>query len=177
MLGLCHLRFGPGFPLLQRATALVERIMDPHEQTHQGEGPMVTAGPLVEPYRCHEVARAVGQVLDLPVQDGWYGAVDHSWLWVHAGADPYGFGGAILDVYCVGRLPMVQLVTRDRQHGHYAAGGLVPSLYREGPVRTDIRLDVVKAMIKDICLHEVFNTQFVAFMADHLNQKPPGETP
>jgi len=32
--------------------------------------------------RCHELARAVGSVLDLPVQDGQFGSIEHSWLWV-----------------------------------------------------------------------------------------------
>lgn len=52
--------------------------------------------------RCHELARAVGTLLKLPVQDGLYRAVSHSWLLTS--------GGHILDVYCIGRLPQVQLV-------------------------------------------------------------------
>lgn len=65
--------------------------------------------------RCHELARAVGLALAVErsgdpniVVDGVFGAVDHSWLVL----DPYGDGASamILDVYTVGRLPMVQLV-------------------------------------------------------------------
>lgn len=62
--------------------------------------------------RCHELARAVGRLLDLRHEDGVYsanasdGGVDHSWLFV-----PNSWGGcSILDVYAVGRLPQVQLV-------------------------------------------------------------------
>ena len=56
--------------------------------------------------RCHELARAVGRVLELPVQDGKYGGAQHSWLVTAQRPDR----SHILDVYVVGRLPMVQLV-------------------------------------------------------------------
>lgn len=52
--------------------------------------------------RCHEVARIVAQILRLDVFDGYYGAIEHSWCMTPA--------RSILDPYCVGRLPMVQLV-------------------------------------------------------------------
>jgi hypothetical protein len=62
--------------------------------------------------RCHELARAVGKVLGLQVQDGFYGFVDHSWLWLRPLGPTIGRIGFpnILDVYCVGSLPLVRLV-------------------------------------------------------------------
>src|SRR5262249_36478034 len=69
--------------------------------------------------RCHELARAVGWMLHLEHQDGYYGFVDHTWLWTSPLepdsyiTDRLGFPN-ILDVYCVGSLPMVRLV--DAQH-------------------------------------------------------------
>ena len=102
--------------------------------------------------RCHELARAVAHVLDLPVQDGSHGLVDHSWLWTGTRTAP----GNILDVYCVGRLPMVQLVHADFKPGHFR-GGLVPYLYRWdttsgsnqgfGTWRTDIDHGVVDSLV------------------------------
>lgn len=65
--------------------------------------------------RCHEVARAVSRVLKLKVVDGWYGAVDHSWLEVPRSK---GFP-LILDLYAVGRVPMVQLLDVGWLHPDY----------------------------------------------------------
>ena len=79
-------------------------------------------GWLPEGMRCHEVARAVGEVLGLPVVDGRYGCVNHSWLVVD---------GYILDVYCVGRLPLVQVVDMSPTLPHR-------SDYQEGTARGDI---------------------------------------
>jgi hypothetical protein len=81
--------------------------------------------------RCHEVARIVGLLLDLPVVDGKYGAVDHSWLILNA----YRSKACILDVYSVGSLPMVQL--RD------ASIPGADKLYRHGDLRTDIHQKIV----------------------------------
>lgn len=97
-----------------------------------------------DPLRCHEVARAVGEMLELQVQDGWYGNVDHTWLWVRNDRD---HRGAILDVYAVGRLPMVQLVSLDSVIGHYRAGSSA-SLYRESRPRTDIRATIVQMLLE-----------------------------
>lgn len=52
--------------------------------------------------RCHEVARIIGELFNLPVTDGYYCAVHHSWIMLDR--------QTILDPYAVGRLPMVQLV-------------------------------------------------------------------
>lgn len=84
--------------------------------------------------RCHELARAVGRVLDLEVVDGSYGASDHSWLLLPRAGRPM----LILDVYVPARIPQVQLAC-------YWAGA--PSTYRAGPARTDIREDVVEALV------------------------------
>lgn len=73
--------------LLQQAVTIVDCL--PHDDTHTK-------------LRCHEVARIVGTILRLDVIDGHYGAVDHSWCLTPR--------KRILDPYCVGRLPQVQLV-------------------------------------------------------------------
>lgn len=73
--------------------------------------------------RCHETAIAVGAVEHLSVVHGTHGTVEHSWLIVR--------GRLILDVFCVGRLPLVQLVDPAAVTGHAA-------LYREGPLRANV---------------------------------------
>lgn len=94
--------------------------------------------------RCHELARAVGRVLKLQHQDGYYGFVDHTWLWTtrfvpnalnaHTRLD---FPN-ILDVYSVGSLPMVRLV--DGKHTSLPHVGWA---YRPGRPREDIDQDRV----------------------------------
>lgn len=93
--------------------------------------------------RCHELARALAARLGLCVQDGQYGIVDHSWLLFDPAAkrtprEVEGLGRVfrirplvILDAYCVGRLPMVQLVCLECKLPHDG--------YRCGPDRTDVR--------------------------------------
>ncbi len=111
----CELQF------LARAQRLVE--LAPHELD----------GKLV---RCHELARAVGSVLDLVTVDGWYGMADHSWLCT---TPPREFDTPpnILDVYAPGRLPQVQLV-HSTTH--------LPFEYRRGDWRKDIRFDVIEEL-------------------------------
>lgn len=116
--------------LLRRATRIAERM------------------PNVEDVRCHELARAFAATLGLPsecVQDGSYGFVEHTWLWlsppdvrlmaIRSNLPP------ILDVYAVGQLPQVQLLNANN-------GGLphVGWAYRPGPPRTDIDEDLVKRL-------------------------------
>jgi len=97
--------------------------------------------------RCHELARAVGAMLSLEVQDGYYGFVDHSWLWTRPLADCHiltsrvGFPN-ILDVYAVGRMPMVMLL--DAEHTCLPHVGWA---YRPDKLRDDIRWDVVERLI------------------------------
>ena len=79
--------------------------------------------------RCHELARAVGKMLGLEVVDGKYGAVDHSWLVTRRGAEEVQTM-TVLDVYAVGRLPQVQLLSIETLLPH--------GMYRPGPTRTDI---------------------------------------
>lgn len=67
--------------------------------------------------RCHELARAIGQIHGLQVQDGYYGYVEHSWCWMTPWMEVelgYPLIPNLLDVYAVGKLPMVQL--HDMQH-------------------------------------------------------------
>jgi hypothetical protein len=100
--------------LLLQATQLVDCI----PETLWGGGPL----------RCHELARACGKFLNLPVADGRYGSVEHSWLWTRplTPMQPGESPPNILDVYAVGRLPMVQLVDYSshgpRHHKHYSFG-------------------------------------------------------
>jgi len=118
--------------LLHRAERLVELVPD-----------------LPEDIRCHELSRAVGRVMRLQHQDGYYGFVDHTWLWttpftanVLNQQSRLGFPN-ILDVYAVGSLPIVRLV--DAQH---------PSLphvgwgYRPGKDRTDINESVIETLVE-----------------------------
>lgn len=65
-------------------------------------------------YRCHELARAVGKVLGLPHEDGYFEHVQHTWLWTcPLPKPPFGYSQRtpnILDVYVPGALPQVQLI-------------------------------------------------------------------
>ena len=86
--------------------------------------------------RCHEVARVVAAMLNKPnikVVDGRYGIVDHSWLML---GDEY-----LLDVYAVGRLPMVQI--RDVRTPTLPR----PVEYFPGPPRSDIQTAVVAELL------------------------------
>ncbi len=89
----------------------------------------------VRSIRCHELARAVATFLGpdrWSVVDGTSHMADHSWIVLHQRP-------VILDVYAVGQLPPVQLIDLD-----YFAHR---EQYREGPLRTDIREDVVTLLI------------------------------
>lgn len=66
---------------------------------------------------CHVVARVVARFTGLPVIDGAYGAMPHSWLGLEPAQpdEPYAETvkrnvWKLLDVYAPGRIPMVQLV-------------------------------------------------------------------
>ena len=122
--------------LFCRATFLVEGVKDAME------------------IRCHELARAVGRVLDLEVQDGSYGFVDHAWLWTtplkrKLGGDRIGFPN-ILDVYSPGHLPMVRLLL-----GRETALPHVGWSYRPAwEPRTDIDWDLVDSLEKEMLVVE-----------------------
>jgi len=94
--------------------------------------------------RCHELARAVGKVLGLQVQDGFYGFVDHSWLWLRPLGPTVGRFGFpnILDVYSVGALPLVRLV--DAQATSLPHVGWA---YRPANAREDIQQAVVDRLV------------------------------
>ena len=122
--------------LLERATALVAKVADE-----------VMDGDLI---RCHELARAVGDVLQLPVVDGKFGSVEHSWLLTCKLPDAPTSGfvrrPSILDVYSVGRLPMVQLVCT-------SCWGLTPHrCYVDVPlvVRDDINMCIVGKLLQQM---------------------------
>ena len=93
--------------------------------------------------RCHELARAIGWLLELDHQDGYYGFVDHTWLWTtkyepeKVITSRLGLPN-ILDVYCVGSLPMVRLV--DCQHTSLPHVGWS---YRPGERRKDVDAGLV----------------------------------
>ena len=94
--------------------------------------------------RCHELARAVGLLLDLPHQDGFYGFVDHTWLWTRPIVRTVGRIGFphVLDVYSVGQLPMVRLV--DGEHTQLPHVGWA---YRPGEERKDIQMNIVHDLV------------------------------
>jgi hypothetical protein len=95
-----------------------------------------------EPIRCHELARAVGKVLDLEVCDGRFGFVEHSWLWTES-LDPAVAPWVlprILDVYVPGAIPQVQLVDTH--------SGLPPRYYLSNVLDVTIREDVVEHLVR-----------------------------
>lgn len=110
--------------LLERATRMVQHLPDFHP--HHPE----------QHLRCHEIARAVGRVLDLPVMDGSFCRCDHSWLYIRVGNRV-----RILDVYAVGSLPQVQLVDSEWS---------LPTCdtYLPGYPRTDIDEWLVSHLVK-----------------------------
>ncbi|KKK91617.1 hypothetical protein LCGC14_2711170, partial [marine sediment metagenome] len=92
--------------------------------------------------RCHEVVRALRLYLenDVRTQDGHYGIVEHSWFWLSSKPLIIRAGGLvppILDVYSVGRVPMVQLVDTALTLPHNGY------LFVPGEPREDIRWEVV----------------------------------
>ena len=100
------------------------------------------------PYlRCHEVARAIGSILQLSVQDGYFGSVEHSWLW-STSTESKRFPPNVLDVYAIGSLPQVQLISMRYMLPHNE--NYVWEVY--GTFRTDIKQDVVDQLI-ELCLY------------------------
>lgn len=102
--------------LLERAIAIVERL------------PGKIGGRYV---RCHELARFVLRHLDSSgpfVVDGKRDCYEHSWIMLPT--------KCVLDVYVPGHLPQVALVA-----------GMAPSpRFQSGPMRNDIREDVLAAL-------------------------------
>jgi hypothetical protein len=93
----------------------------------EGAPSKIGKGDEEEWVRCHELARAIGAVLDLVVVDGSYGACEHSWLMTP--------DRRVLDVYVPARVPQVQLVD--------ARCPWAQAEYRAGERRTDIRQHVI----------------------------------
>jgi len=88
--------------------------------------------------RCHELARAVAELLKLTFEDGYYGMVEHSWIWLSP-REPLSPLPKILDVYVPGRIPQVQLID---PHIH------LPFEYRRGSPRTDINQPILVELIR-----------------------------
>lgn len=144
--------------LLRRATSLVERVRSEVPRSAIQESATRACDPreLVTPskgeIRCHELARAVGRVLSLEFIDGSYGFVDHTWLWTtpfpkEATEEALALGFPnILDVYAVGQLPQVRLVS-------CRSGGALPHVgwsYRPGRPRTDIDWKLVQELVAEM---------------------------
>jgi hypothetical protein len=120
---------------LKMATKMVESL---DEQSIKGE------------IRCHELARAVGKLLGLEHCDGFYGFVDHTWLWTKPldparVITPRMYFPNILDVYSVGSLPQVRLVDCNHTSLPHIGWG-----YRPGIKREDINEDLVSVLVKEI---------------------------
>lgn len=128
---------------------------------------LVLAIPLLDGenyWRCHELARAVAQMLGCGYADGKFGAVDHSWCIIGGGrkreemsllaalipsTEEYVLNGGcdpILDVYAVGSLPQVQLVDR---------AAVLRRQYVRGETRKDIRWKAVEELVSCMWLAEV----------------------
>jgi hypothetical protein len=103
--------------------------------------------------RCHELVRAVAIAADFPdkcLQDGYYGFVEHSWLWVpNPPVNPLGNTKwpHILDVYCVGRLPQVQLIACDSVGLPHVGWSYRPS-DRRGDIDESVVAAIVRALTK-----------------------------
>lgn len=107
--------------------------------------------------RCHELARAALKALhdlnrrkldearaSLTLVDGSLGSIEHSWLVYATAAPPHADFQRrfILDVYCPGRLPQVQLLDGD----HFAiARGYSPT-----GARDDIDLVMVERLTREM---------------------------
>lgn len=91
--------------------------------------------------RCHELARAVGRCLDLEVEDGHFGFVEHSWLWTEPLRSKHEWRlPNVLDVYVPGSLPQVQLVDMVSGLPHRYSARQIKGLV--------IREDVVERLIE-----------------------------
>ena len=118
--------------LLSRARRLVTRVKDPG--ANDKDSPDII--------RCHELARAVGKVLDLRYIDGKFGYIDHTWLTTFQKS---GDAETVLDVYAVGVVPMVILVSTS-----YMTLSL-PKLYVPSRrPRSDIKQDAVDSLVEQM---------------------------
>lgn len=123
----------------------------PHERDYWAQATqIVSLLPEMEPgtdtrLRCHEVARIVGRLLGLPVIDGHYGRVEHSWLYyyVRRGGESGTGYQRLLDVYSVGQFPLVRLIGLEWSLPH-------ADDYSPGYPRGDIREDVIEALLEEV---------------------------
>lgn len=120
--------------LLRRAQLIVDHVS-------RDEPNVITMGFSGRLVRCHELARVVARFFgdDVTVQDGKYGIIDHTWLWLRrltlapGDAIPH-----ILDVYVPGGLPQVQLIDTSAM--------LQPGKRYRWPFDHDIREDIVERL-------------------------------
>lgn len=102
--------------------------------------------------RCHEVARIVCQLLRrcrpemagrIEIHDGRYGIVEHSWLEL---VGPKMGQRSILDPYCIGRLPQVQLLWWNNMK--------IPDVhqYKSESHRDDLHDDLIEEMVSLLTL-------------------------
>ncbi len=102
-----------------------------------------------ETIRCHELARAIGQILHLEHEDGRYGFVEHTWLWVEprnrrfcpAWSLPH-----VLDVYVPGSMPQVQL--------HDMSSGLPTRYYLSNFFDVVIKQHIVEELVSILAPYE-----------------------
>jgi hypothetical protein len=98
--------------------------------------------PDIPGLRCHELARVVGNILNLEIQDGYFGMAEHSWLWTSPMKHSYEKRRYpnILDVYAVGSLPQVQLIDMGHWLPHTSSYRFAGKL---GQPRIDIDYDII----------------------------------
>lgn len=111
-----------------------KQLPDKHLSLHEKAVAYVerSSTKLFDGIRCHELARALSVVLEIPYQDGHFGISEHTWLPLE---------GAIIDPYMPGAIP--QCVLTDT-HWHLPFA----KLYKPGPERTDIDQALVEAVVK-----------------------------
>lgn len=133
------------FEFAARAVALAPHLIEFQFAFDKARG----ASSATREVRCHEMARAVVDVLVLArinhlsfvppllsVIDGHCGPIEHSWICYTTREHAF-TSARILDVYVPGRVPMVQLVDP------FAAG----KTYVQGLPRDDIRATDVRALV------------------------------
>lgn len=107
---------------------------------HAAVSVLVADLPEYDELRCHELARAVAKLFNITAVDGKYGAVEHSWC---------RYNRTIVDPYCPGRVPMVQLIDCSWQLPH-------AEIYVTGNRRTDIDETVVTSLLERMSEHAAY---------------------
>jgi len=121
--------------------------------------------------RCHELARAVVEIVGGEVRDGKFGPIEHSWIQLKTPCL------SILDPYQPGTVPQCVLIHKNLLNP-------IVSLYESWPFRTDIRNDVVQSITiifannQDINNFEESETKgyIKDLFADHPDKEDSGPT-